>query len=162
MSDTVTTGQKFRDSARRLYAAADSTGEGIVDELAGAKVRYQCEFPAETTAGTNHARNFGFGAPVRFKATAVRIRPSAALTANGTNFKTFNLKYDDGAGGSVTTVATVDTSAVSWTAHVPVLLAITAANAVIPAGSQLRADHVASGTGVATPEMVFEVVGEVV
>src|SRR6185369_13915497 len=129
-----------------LYGALDSTGEAVVDNCIS-KVRWRGSFRADATAGDVGSLNLDI-LDRQTLITSVKILPDAAVTANGTNYKTFTLEYDDGAGGSATTVATVDTSAVSWVANTPVSLTITAANALVAAGKQLRLKITKAASGV--------------
>lgn len=153
MSNPVQTGTQFRDAAKRLFGSLDSTGDTNVDNFVG-KRRYRLSFMADATAGDTANLNFEV-LDEQVLITSVKILPDANLTANGTNYKTFTLKYDDGAGGSATSIASVDTSAVSWVANQPVALAITAANALVASGKQLRMEITKAASGVATPNMTF-------
>jgi len=89
--------------------------------------------------------------------TAVKYVPSAGLTANSTNYATLTLGSRTSAGGSLTAVATANTKLSGaggtgdWSAFSPVSIAVTAANATVPANGMLTVTAVKSGTGVDIP-----------
>lgn len=160
MSGPVNTGSQLRDVARALFAASDATGVALVDN-SFARVRHSTLIPLQGTAATIAGFNLGV-TDRQIAVQSVKLMPDAALTHDGTNNKVFTLEYDDGAAGSATAVGVVDTSANDWSANVPISLALTAANVVVPAGKQLRLKITKNGTGVATPNIGVEVMSYIV
>lgn len=143
---TAGTGQQVRDAIRRLMGTNDSTGDGEVDAVF-ARQQYNWGKVLDTAAGTD----FIWHGPVtkaQFLVDSVTLGVDLAVTFDATNYSTIALAYDDGAGGSATTVATLATSAVSWVVGTRVTLAITAANALVPAGKQLKLVKTHAGSGV--------------
>ena len=157
MGNPVNTGQQFRDAARRLYAATDSTGEAIVDKII-CRAQYNWSKILDTAAGTD----FTWNGPVtrsQFLVDTVTLGVDLAVTFDATNYSTIALAYDDGAGGAATTVASLATNAVSWTAGTRVTLVITAANALIPGGKQLKLVKTHASSGVVLGGGVIDVTG---
>lgn len=114
---------------------------------------------AQATAG--NADSFG-GVQVPFACTVQSVQwvPQAAVTANGTNYATLELRNGGATGASTTAVATrsyAATNSVALTAEA-VTLSGTAANLNLAAGDILYVDRAVSGTGVATPKGQFNVV----
>lgn len=81
---------------------------------------------------------------------AARIYPLTALTADASNYATVTITYDDDAGGSDTTLATIVTSTVSWTANRSVAFSV-ATDASVPSGSLVHFITAKTGTGVVVP-----------
>lgn len=102
----------------------------------------------DAVAGTNYT-NMGPVTNTACTVTSVTFGPDAAVTADNTNYKTLALVYDDGAGGSETTIASVDTTVASgsWVAGTLVTLAISGAS--VPTGKQLKLKSTKAGSGVA-------------
>lgn len=84
----------------------------------------------------------------------VYFAPSAALTADDTNYATLTVSQRDGIGGAAASVAAKTTKITGgsgdWTAFVPVSLG-TLTNASLIAGSVLTLTIAKAGTGVAIP-----------
>jgi hypothetical protein len=147
----------LRDVWRSLVAAVTSTELDYADKVGPARIRHNLGKAADAAAAT--AASFGLDpvTDVDFKVTSVRFTPGAALTSDDTNYATLSLVYNNGAGGSDTVVATATTKTSggggtgNWTADTPVTIAITAANAVVPAGSNLQFKIAKTGTGVVVP-----------
>lgn len=144
-------GYKIRDVVKRILNGDESsTANDMIDELFGKpKFSITTGFAADTAA-TAYLTPFTIlpTAGPKFQLVTARYLPGVAITANGTNYATFNVLYDDAAGGGNTTMATANTSAVSAVAETPYTITVTAANAVAPAGSQLMVQKAVSGTGV--------------
>ncbi len=140
-------GTQCRDAIRALMAAGESVGQGEVDAIFS-RAQYNWNKTLDTAAGTD----FIWHGPVtkaQFLVDTVTLGVDLAVTANDTTFSTIALAYDDGAGGAATTVASVVTNVAggSWTVGTRVTLAITAANALIPAGKQLKLVKTHGSTG---------------
>jgi len=80
--------------------------------------------------------------------TSVVFRPLANLTHDPANFATLSV-YKRTAGGAPVLVAQVDTSALDWTASIPVVIPIVAAPVAV--GDVLTIAIAKSGTGVIVP-----------
>jgi hypothetical protein len=90
--------------------------------------------------------------------TAVTLVPSAAITANGTNFATYTL-YRHTAGASATSVATrawSATNSVALTAEA-MTLSGTAANLLLTAADTLTMTKTEDGSGLIIPSMLVVV-----
>lgn len=157
MGTAATVGTQVRDAWRALIGATDSTSQTEADAVVS-RVQYLIPKATDTGAGTDETWN-GPTAKCQFVVTAVTFAPDAAVTANGTNFGTLTLSFDDGAGGAATSVASVDTSAVSWVAGTRVTFTITAANALVASGKQLKLVKTHGGTGVVMARGTLEVLG---
>jgi hypothetical protein len=159
MSNPVQSGQQFRDDTRALYGALDATGQGIVDDLT-CRQQYTWQRVVDAAAGTDYT---AYGPTTRAKllVDTVRFTPNIAVTANGTNYKTVTVAYNDGAGGSDVTLATVDTSTTSWVAGTTVSIPLTGTtgNLVVPKGRALKISVAHSGTGVVIADGTVEVSG---
>lgn len=80
------------------------------------------------------------------------ILPTAALTANDTNYASILLKSEDGAGAGAETISTLTTKITGgsgdWTAKVTVPFTLTAANVDLSAGDILMVQITKAGSGV--------------
>lgn len=157
MGNPAATGQQLRDATQKLFATYEVNGITEVDNHLNAKI-YTIFKILDASAGVTPTFNGGINL-VQFQVTAVNFLPNAAVSANASNYGTLAFGYDNGAGGSVTTVASVNTSTNSWTAGTFVPLTITAANAVIPANSQLKMIITKASSGVALADGVLQVSG---
>ena len=95
------------------------------------------------------------------KVLAVFFTPSAALTADNTNYATFDVKQRDGAGGGALAIASQPTTVAggSLTAFVHKSLDTTAlTNTTLAAGAVLTFGIAKTGTGVVVPADVLTVV----
>lgn len=110
------------------------------------------------TDGVN--ASFSIVMPFKGRVTAVQMIPSAAITANGTNFRTLTVR-NKGTNGltGTTAVATRTWSAGNSALSTPELFTLsgTAANLEVQAGDvlELRQDH--TGTGLAIPASSYVV-----
>lgn len=109
--------------------------------------------PAQGTA--NATQDLAVGtAPFAGTVSAVTIVPEAAVTAHGTNYRTFRLvnKGQDGAGTTVVATFATDTVTTDDLAafdEKTIPLSGTAANLVVAAGDVLAADETVAAAGVA-------------
>jgi len=108
---------------------------------------------AQGTAGAAQDQTVGT-APFAGEVTAVSIIPEAAVTANGTNYRTFRLvnKGQSGAGSTVVASFATDTPTTDDLAafdEKALTLSATAANLDVAAGDVLAADETVAGSGVA-------------
>lgn len=86
------------------------------------------------------------------KIISVRYADTGAITANSTNFVTLSLAYNDDAGGSATTVASIATTAAGTgnvSANQSKAVTVVATAAVVPANQMLLARATQTASGVA-------------
>jgi hypothetical protein len=97
-------------------------------------------------------------APYKCTITAVSLVPSAAITADGTNYAVYTLTRHT-AGATATTVATrswIATNSAAVTAEAMTLSA-TAANLILAQGDTLTIVKTAAGTGLVIPNCLLMV-----
>lgn len=115
-------------------------------------ITHQAYLPAQATAGT--VDNWPvFRAQFDIQVTAAVFVPSAAITANGTNYSDYTLtRYTAGASG--TTVATRSWAATNSVAETPesMTLSGTAANLLLSSGDTLSVVKSVGGTGLVIPD----------
>lgn len=101
---------------------------------------------ADNTALTKIFTN-PFAFPLRI--AVGKINPSAAVTANATNYATIAVATDDGVGGAPATALTILTNATSWTANNSVTLTVSNyALLNVPVGGSIWRSQLKSGAGV--------------
>jgi hypothetical protein len=108
--------------------------------------------PAQGTAGTDDNWPV-WTAPCDLEVTAVKFTPSAAITADGTNFSTYTVK-NKVAGAGTASVAARAWSATNSVASTPesFTLDTTAANLLVNAGDSLEVVKTHGGTGLVIPD----------
>lgn len=162
---TVTTGSQFRDEFRNVFAPdSNTTAQALADAVFDQPFMYRCDRPYDANANSTsvHTLDTSTATQVRVKTFKWGLR--ASVTSDNTNNATVALVYNNGNGGSDTTVATINTATTAGggsgniTLEVPYSVAVTAANAIIPSGSQLQVKVTKSGAGgLALPHSSFEV-----
>lgn len=120
-------------------------------ELAGV-LRHQAYVPAQATLGTDDNWPV-FQAPAKLTITGVTFIPSAAITADGTNYSIYTLTNKVAGAGS-TSVATRSWIATNSVASTPeaMTLSATAANLVVAADDSLEVVKTHGGTGLVIPD----------
>lgn len=78
-----------------------------------------------------------------------KLLPAGACTFHAANYATITVGVNNGAGGGVTTIATLKTDAASWVAGTAIALSLT--SAAVTAAQYLHVAIAKSGTGVALP-----------
>lgn len=109
--------------------------------------------PSDTTAAT-----YFFRCPCDALLKYCTIIPGDALTADNTHYATITLEMADGAGGSATSVATINTKITGsgdWAAGVTKALTVTT-NTLVKRGYVLGFKIAKAGSGVAVPALVFQ------
>lgn len=98
-------------------------------------------------------------APFNLLITAVRWTPAAAVTANGTNFATLNLRNRTGGGAGTAVPASRAYSATNSVAQVAEAMTLsgTAADLNLAAGDVLTLQVAHSGTGLTIPAGLVQV-----
>lgn len=136
-----------------LFSGVDSTDETTLKKLLWRK-QVALNVTDGGTAGTAAGETL-----VWYNDTGVDVAVRSALaisgisvTANATNYATFDLSKRDGAGGSATSIATFATDTVTtddMVAFVPKTMTLTDSAVVVPSGGVLTAKVTKAGTGVA-------------
>lgn len=132
----------------------------LLKELRGDQV-FVLPVAGQATAGT--ADEFtGFVAPFDLKITGVKWVPAAAVTADGTNFFTLNLRNRTTGAGSALPASRsyAATNSVAFVAEA-MTLSGTAADLLVAAGDVLTVSKVNSGTGLAMPDGTVQVHAQV-
>lgn len=122
-------------------------------ELSGDGLPIMARVPGMATAGTAEEWPIGV-APFRGKVVRVDWIPSAAVTADASNYFTLNVRNRGSDGLGATNVAArsyVATNSVAF-AREAVTLNATPANRVVAAGDALTVEKVNTGTGLAMPD----------
>ena len=148
----ASTPSQFRDQIKRdLFFTNSATDDTTADlMIARPACRWVTNKTTTDAAGTTAYRIvLDPGLDLQTLVSSVTVVSNTNATFNGTNFATIQLVYNDGAAGSDVVVGTVDTSAVSFVAKIGRLMALTAANVLIPAGKQLEVVITKAGTGIA-------------
>lgn len=108
----------------------------------------------DAAAGTDYTYA-SFKAPYAFQVVEAIICPGAALTAADATANTITLGKSDGAGGAITTIATVTTTLAggSWVAdtYKSMTLSATAANLLVADGQLITLKKTHLSTGTVTP-----------
>lgn len=122
-----------------------------LNELGGTH-RVRCYVPSQPTANT--VDNWPlWQAPHKCQITAVKFVPSAAITANGTNFSDYTLtRYT--AGASATTVASRSWAATNSVASTPEAMTLsgTAANLLLAVDDTLEMVKTVTASGLIIPD----------
>lgn len=113
-------------------------------------VKLECLVPAQGTAGTVQDTTIG-EAPFAGTVTAVYMDADDAVTANGTNYRTFAVTNKGQAGAGTAVVASRSTASVSLVAddRTDFTLSVTPADLVVAAGDVLIVNETVAATGVA-------------
>lgn len=159
------TGAKFRDSLVGLLAPdMNTTAVALVDSFLNQEVRYTAAQPLNTAAATASTLTFDASTLLAMRAKTFKVITHATVTADNTNYATMALVYNNGNGGSDTTVATANTTipgATAATNDITALIAysFTCNATAIPAGSQVQVKVTKVASGVALPALTFELKG---
>ncbi len=123
-----------------------------LQELTGRGFPLVVTVAGQATAGTPDEFT-GVVAPFAGRVTRVEWIPKAAVTANGTNFFTLNLRNRGQAGAGTTVAATRAYSATNSVAFAgeTFTLSGTPANLRVVAGDSLTVERTVGGTGLAMP-----------
>lgn len=148
------TGDKLRSEVKRNLGFGVTAAEDLLVDRAMCRMRYM-GYVATNVAGATFALVLTNDVGTQFLVDSVKVIPSAAVTASDSVYATLTLSYDDGAGGSKTTVAVQTTKITGgsgdWVAEVGVPITITAANALVPSGKQLTMSKAFASTGTVIP-----------
>ena len=149
------------ETAKALKHIPDDLENGDGDMLDNMLRDVDITFDKDLDAAATQVARFGIKLTKATTVDTFEIIPGAALTAHASNYATIALKYDDGAGGSETTIATVDTtSGGSGTWAEGVAIPVTIATPVeVAAGSYLILAITKAASGVVVPASSFYVGG---
>ncbi len=152
----------YEQTAKTLKHIADDLADASGDKLDGMLRDFEHTFDkGQIDAGATVGFRLGRKLEKAVTIDTFEIIPGAALTAHASNNATVALKYDDGAGGSETTIATVDTdSGGSGSWAVGVAIPVTISTPVsLAAGTYLILDVSKNASGVVVPASSFYVSG---
>lgn len=152
------TGTQLFGMAEAIYSAKDTNDQARADWAVGGQCLCYTKLAADAMAADTS--DVGISCQVASpyingaKVISVKYLTQANLTAHDTNYATLSLVYDDGAGGSETTVASQTTKITggsgNWTAGNMIDIPVSAA--IIPAaGKQLRFKIAKAASGVVVP-----------
>ncbi len=159
--------QKFRD----LYVAQfapdmAAAAAAVVDAILSTNFHYSASQPLDASINTASTWTLDQNTQAQFRVKTFKVVVGTNVTSANTNVATMALVYNNGAGGSDTTIASTNTATtggsgtgdlVAGTAY---SFALTAANVVVPAGSQLQIKVTKAGAGgLALPCLTFDVKG---
>ncbi len=157
---------KFRDVLVAMMAPdMNATAVALVDNFLNQEVRYNVSQPLNTAAATASTHTLDGATLVQMRAKTFKVITHANVTADNTSYATIALVYNNGNGGSDTTVALCNTAnagaAGAPTGDIVALIAFSlSCNATpIPAGSQLQVKVTKVSSGVALPSLSFELKG---
>jgi hypothetical protein len=152
--------QKFRDAWVAFWSPdMATTALALADAMLQQEFRYNVSQPLDAAASTATTHTLDTKIGVTSLAKSFKVVTRANVTADDTNNATIALVYNDGAGGSDTTIATATTSTTGTgniTAGIAYVFPITAANSRIPAGSQVQVKVTKNSSGVALSALSFE------
>jgi hypothetical protein len=146
-------GQKFRDEWVRFWAPdADVNATAIADSALQRIFAYE-SYQSDLGATTNNSTMLDASVDIAFIVTSVKVSVSANVTSDNTNNAVFSLVYNNGNGGSDTTIATINTATTAGggtgniTKDTPTTVTITAANSRVPAGQSVYWKVTKQGAG---------------
>lgn len=120
--------------------------------------------PPDAFANTNSSSSIIHWTDRKLKVLQISISPFGAnVTGNGSNYVTWTLDWNDGAGGASSTLAIANTNTTGLNTltfgNVTTLASanMNTANFVINANSAIRLSSIKTGSGVALPQMLFSI-----
>lgn len=125
-------------------------------------IKYKANLPIDASINTTANIILDMATPIKYKVTAFKVALNAALTETNTNLAQIQLVYNNANGGADTNIALVYTNVAGGignvVAAIPNSITLTAANQVIPAGSQVIIRETKAGAGGLTlPMRYYEV-----
>jgi len=139
------------------------TAANLADQLDQRTISFW--LPPDAFANTNSSSSIIFCTDRKIKVLEVAITPFGAnIAGHGSNYVTWVLDWNDGAGGAASNILTANTNTsglnnalVFGTKTTIAAANITSANTVINANSCLRLSSIKTGTGVACPATLFSI-----
>lgn len=163
----ATTGKELKDAVLAQFASEGTSAAESLAKAAFVGYKECLSRVADAAATTNVNLCADYSTGVGIRVTGVAFVPSAALTAHNTNYVSMQLVYNNGNGGSDTVVAMANSTIAGaalatndWVANIAETLTITAANAVIPSGSQVQFKFLKVSSGVNVPAGTVVIKGE--
>lgn len=162
------TGQKLIDVMdASVTPDLTSAGKNVVEGFM--QVKYVAHKNADANVNSTYTFTFDSNVAVRFMVDTLKLTFEQAITETNTNLATFNLVYNNGAGGSDTTIATANTAVgggvTNTSANQPRSITLSSNTAlwVVDRLSCLQLKITKAGAGgLALPPMSFEVAGHLV
>lgn len=134
----------------------DYGGEATMWDLCGSSPQVSVAVDGNAADNTALYKVWTNPYPFPMRINAAKINPSAALTANATNYATIAIATDDGIGGAPATALSILTNATSWTANNSVSLSVSNyALLSVPVGGNIWRSQLKSGAGVVVPVHVL-------
>lgn len=160
-------GQKFRDVFVASFAPdMNATATALVDAYLNQEIRYNVSQPLDASINTASTHTLDQSTAIQFRAKTFKVVVGTTISAANTNVATMALVYNNGAGGSDTTIASINTATTAGggsgdiTAGTAYAFTLNTSNVVIPAGSQVQVKVTKSGAGgLALPFLSFELKG---
>ena len=149
-----------------LVASLAPDGNATATALVAASqvntIKYKAYLPLDASINTTANVILDMATPIKYKVSAFKVALNAALTETNTNLAQIQLVYNNANGGSDTNIALVYTNVAGGignvTAAIPASITLTAANQVIPAGSQVAIRETKAGAGgLVLPMRFYEV-----
>lgn len=164
------TNRKFRDAFKRLFAPdCDATASTLVTAMLNQVVVYSAHQVLDASINTAGTYTLDQSTGLSITALTFKVITHANVTAVNTNTAVFSLVYNNGNGGTDTTIASINTATTAGggsgdiTALVPLSIAVNSSTQVIPAGSQVQVKITKEGTGGNTlPALTVEFKGHTV
>lgn len=156
-------GQKLTDLLTASLAPdMNTTATALVIASQQNTIKYKAGLPIDASINTTANIILDMATPIKYKVTSFKVALNAALTETNTNLAQIQLVYNNANGGIDTNIALVYTNVSGGIgnvlAAVPNSITLTAANVVIPAGSQVAIRETKAGAGGLTlPMRYYEV-----
>ena len=154
----ASSGKQLSDAVLGQYAPEGTAATVALAKAAFVGFKGVVSRGLDATAAANVTLTLDQSTGVGVRVTSVAFVPGASLTSDNTSYVSMRLVYNNGNGGSDTIVAQANSSnsgaalgTGNWTADIAEALTITAANAVIPSGSQVQVRFLKFGSGVNVP-----------
>lgn len=157
--------QKFRDLFASFFAA-DMTAAGLAmaDSFLNQEFRYASQQPLDASINTVTTHTLDQNTVTQFRVKTFKFSATSNIASANTNVATIALVYNNGAGGSDTTIASTNTATTAGggtgdiVAGVAYSFSCNANNVVVPINSQLQVKITKAGAGgCALPAGTFEV-----
>ncbi len=165
---SIDTGQKLADALAAMFAPdVDSDARAVAAGMF--RVKYTATQPldsnvqlaagASTIAGNvAYTHTLDPSTATQFRISTFHITGTAGVTSAAGNLALITLVYNNGNGGSDTSIGVYNTAATALTAGTPLSVSLTAANVIVPAGSCIQIKTTKSGTlGKELPALSFGV-----
>ena len=159
------TGSRIINAIIGLFSALDSTDQTLLKKCLAQK-KIKIDMSDSATAATAFTKSLLWynDTGVDCRVISAKATAPVAVTANATNYATFQVSKLDSAGANAAVVAAFATDTVTtddMVANVSKDMTLTAANVIVPAGSYLVAEITKTASGVAVTAATSRAVVEV-